>query len=137
VIVTTCPCCNSLVRVERDDTLEIVRIAKPVPGEEWKPTPTPHPKPQPEPIPLDVAKAVRSAVEEKARLVIERVGYAHGFTLPELRSTSRAADLVAARWAAAAAARSETEASLPQIGRLLNRDHSTILHALRKIGATA
>jgi hypothetical protein len=134
--VTTCPCCDSLVRVEEDETLGIVRIAKPRPGDEWRPRKvarrTPPPLPM-EPVPLDVA----TSVDDEAREVIERVAGEHGFTLGVLRSPSRSPRLVRARWAAMAAARSETDASLPQIGRILNRDHTTVLHGLRRMEASA
>lgn len=53
-----------------------------------------------------------------------------GFTLAELRSPSRKRPLVSARRAVASAAH-EAGFSYMAIGRVLNRDHSTIIYALR------
>jgi hypothetical protein len=45
----------------------------------------------------------------------------------------QASEIVLARHLAVAAAASETGRSLPAIGRIFHRDHTTILHAVRKI----
>lgn len=50
-----------------------------------------------------------------------------------MRGPSRAAPIVAARWMAIAALRARGW-SLPRIGRELNRDHTTVLYALRRMG---
>jgi hypothetical protein len=134
--IAQCPCCYSMVRIEDDGSLAIVRIAKPEPGSEWRPRRGPRRSPAPvvhEPVPLP-APSSPSEIDVQALQVVERVAVEQGFSLAELRSTSRSARLVRARWAAMAAARSETEASLPQLGRILNRDHTTVLHGLRRVG---
>jgi chromosomal replication initiation ATPase DnaA len=61
----------------------------------------------------------------------------------DLRADCRKPALVRARWRIAEAARAvphpeypaQPRFSLPEIGRALNRDHTTILHGLRKVGA--
>ena len=66
----------------------------------------------------------------------------HDIPIRLLRSNRRTPDLIQARWQIAAAARSikakvgayPHRFSLTQIGRALNRDHTTILHGLRKAG---
>lgn len=56
-------------------------------------------------------------------------------TLPQLLSERRDAALVEARQAAWLLARELTTASLPAIGRAFRRDHSTVLHGLRRAAA--
>jgi hypothetical protein len=124
----SCPVCQSLVRVEIG--LEAVRVAHV--GLEIVSVNQALPAMEPVPTRLSPHRPHRAAVE-----VITRVARENDFTLSDLRSPSRATQLVAARYAAAAAAREETDASLPAIGRILNRDHSTILHGLRRLEAAA
>ncbi len=128
--LTKCPCCNSIVRVIPDEAkLEIVKIAKPRSEERWVPAPRP-PLPRRVPLPSPERARARNHTDRGAIAVIERVGAEHGFDLAELRSPQRLPALVKARAAAALAARQETTASLPQIGRILNRHHTTVLHHL-------
>lgn len=49
-------------------------------------------------------------------------------------SEARTADVVAARSEAIALVHLHTQGSLPAIGKLFNRDHTTVLHTLRKLG---
>ena len=56
-----------------------------------------------------------------------------GFSLDDLRSDRRHADLVLVRQHAIWLGCELTEQSMPQIGRFFGRDHTTILHAYRKI----
>jgi hypothetical protein len=129
--LTTCPCCNSVVRVVPDEArLEIVRIAKPTADEVWRPAARPRPY---NALPAPVLAARLGTIEAAAIEVITRVADEEGFSLDELRHHSRAVELVATRWRAAKAAREETGASLPQIGRILDRHHTTVLHGLRQI----
>lgn len=66
-----------------------------------------------------------------ARLTV-RAATAHGFTLSALRSDSRKRSLFRCRQSIATQAREEGF-SFPQIGRALNRDHSTVVHAVRTV----
>ena len=56
-----------------------------------------------------------------------------GFSLEDLRSERRSADLVLVRQHAAWLGRKLTRQSAAQIGRFLSRDHTTILHAQSRI----
>ncbi len=49
----------------------------------------------------------------------------------EITASGRQPAIVLARWAYMAAARELTGASLPAIGRVIHRDHTTVLHGLR------
>ena len=73
-------------------------------------------------------------VPNRIKPVIGTVTKYYGVSLCDLVSRRRGA-LVRPRQAAMYLARTLTECSLPAIGRLLNRDHSTILHGCRKIAA--
>jgi hypothetical protein len=133
--VATCPCCNSTVRVIGEARLEAITMTKPGAGERWMPPISRRVAPVTLPVPS--ITATRDRIDRDAIGVIERVAEEEGFSLAELRSPQRLPELVIARRRAAVAARSETHASLPQIGRILNRDHSTVLHHLRRAGAAA
>lgn len=69
------------------------------------------------------------------------VANAHNITLAELRGPSRKKHLVRARREFCAMARAIRDErfqghyrfSLPQIGRALNRDHTTVIHALKAV----
>jgi hypothetical protein len=65
------------------------------------------------------------------RIKIE-VAAKHGLTVAELMGHSHRRGIVAARQEASYRAAAETKLSYPQIGRLLNRDHTTILHGIRR-----
>lgn len=123
---TTCPACNSEIRFE-DGRVEIVRIEKPSASEIYT-----------TPVPIYRATPARRRVEAaRARAVIIRIAAEAGLSLDEISSPSRRPELVAVRRRAASAARNETWASLAQIGRILNRDHSTIHAGLRQLETAA
>ena len=56
------------------------------------------------------------------------------FSIEELTGISRTRDLVLARQIAMYLCRELTQESLPDIGRKFSRDHTTVMHAERKIG---
>lgn len=66
------------------------------------------------------------------RQIVIEVATKHGFTVNEMVSHRRARPLVIARHEAMWRCFKETPCSLPQIGRLFDRDHTTVLHAIRK-----
>lgn len=70
--------------------------------------------------------------ESIARGIAERVAVRYGYDLAELRGPSRKQDRVTVRRAIACLLRQEGF-SLPVIALVLNRDHATILHGLRRI----
>jgi chromosomal replication initiator protein len=55
-----------------------------------------------------------------------------GITIEELRSSSRAAGVAWARQVAMYLARELTDATLPAIGRAFDRNHTTVMHAVRR-----
>lgn len=70
-----------------------------------------------------------------AREIISRIGAVHGYTLAQITSPRVEKKLVQARFdAIKAVADARPDLSLPQIGRIFNRDHTSILHALKKRG---
>lgn len=76
----------------------------------------------------------RDRAVDRARQIISDTARAAGFDLALLRCSARRLDLVEVRYEAAAAAYLETEAPLIEIARILNRNHSTVLHGLRQLG---
>lgn len=65
--------------------------------------------------------------------VIEEVAERHGVPLRHVLSRRRDRHIVAARHAAIRELRERFDGdSLPNIARLFNRDHTSIVHALRK-----
>lgn len=67
-----------------------------------------------------------------AAAILASVARHHGFTVAELKSARRVKKVVLARQEAAYRIISETPLSYPQVGKLLHRDHTTILHAVAK-----
>ena len=69
------------------------------------------------------------------RRIIGRVAAKHGFKAADIVGPRRGSELIAARFAAVAAvAEAHPKMSQPQLGKHFNRDHTTILHALRRLG---
>jgi chromosomal replication initiation ATPase DnaA len=69
------------------------------------------------------------------RGIIAEVALAHRVTVEDILGSSRAAPLVKARHEAMIEVAIRRPAfSLPQIGRCFSRDHTTVLHVLRKYG---
>lgn len=72
---------------------------------------------------------------DRSRRIVETIAAHYGVTAAGIRGSRRGAPLIEARQAAHSALWIETTMSLPQIGRMLNRDHTTILHSIRRTGA--
>ncbi len=70
-----------------------------------------------------------------ARQIIQQVAAAHGFTTEDVVGGGLKKKLVQARFdAIKAVADGRPDLSLPQIGHIFNRDHTSIIHALKKRG---
>lgn len=68
------------------------------------------------------------------KVIISLVAAKHGVTAADIVGPSRTRKIVAARHEAIGVVYTHCrQVSLPAIGRLFNRDHTTILHALRKL----
>jgi chromosomal replication initiation ATPase DnaA len=109
-LTTQCPACHSTLRIDGDE-LAIVSVTKPTLAERWFPA------------------------RHRPERAVAEVCLRSGVRLSELRSPSRKARLVRVRWKAMRAAR-DAGASVSEIGRLLNRDHSTVIYGLNKVEAT-
>ncbi len=71
-----------------------------------------------------------------ASLIIDHTADMFGFTVDQLTGGSRQRPLVDARQIAMYVTRNSTDMSYPQIGKSFgNRDHTTVMHAVRKIEA--
>ncbi len=71
-----------------------------------------------------------------AAWIIELTAEMFGFTVDQLTSGSRQRPLVDARQVAMYVTRNSTDLSYPEIGKAFgNRDHTTVMHAVRKIEA--
>jgi chromosomal replication initiator protein len=79
--------------------------------------------------------AVRAVIEADLpmEIIIRTVSAFTGISVRDIRSDRRQAPIVRARFIAVHLCREFTSASLPVIGRMLGgRDHTTIIHALRR-----
>lgn len=88
--------------------------------------------------PRDVLSlASRPPRKKMAREIIQNMARKHGLSIEAILSHRRQKHIVAARHEAIYLISEETDMSLPQIGRIMgDRDHTTILHAIRKWRAT-
>ena len=66
--------------------------------------------------------------------IMAQVASYFGLTLEDLRGSSRSRVLVTARQIAMYLCRELTSMSLPEIGKEFNKDHTTVMHANKKIG---
>lgn len=69
--------------------------------------------------------------------VLARVCKARGVALTTLKSKNRHASVVRARQEAMYLLRTHTPLSYPEIGRLLNRDHTTCMYGAEMVGFDA
>lgn len=83
----------------------------------------------PAPWPSFVVPETWPVARGKAHVIIAMVARKAGMTVDEMRSARRNKDIVLARRVAVAVLLRFTRLSLPQVGRLLGRDHTTIMHA--------
>lgn len=67
------------------------------------------------------------------RQIIEAVATLHGVSIDEILGASRLPHICRARWTAMRELR-DRRFSTPAIGALLNRDHTTVIHGLRRAG---
>lgn len=69
---------------------------------------------------------------QSANLIMDEVRQKHGLTRIEFMSSRHARELIEARHEAWFRLRNETTLSYPQIGRLFNRDPSTVMHGAKR-----
>lgn len=73
----------------------------------------------------------------KIQHVVQAVISFYGISIDEIKSDRRCRRITRPRMVAAYLARTLTTASWGQIGRVLRRDHTTIMYACKKLGPTA
>lgn len=84
------------------------------------------------PIVRDVLSVGSVASPFKWRHIVEDVAEKHGVSFETMKGDNRRKGVTAARFEVCARLYAETGMSLPQIGRLLNKDHTTVLHGIRR-----
>jgi chromosomal replication initiation ATPase DnaA len=86
------------------------------------------------PQPLEEDKLVLPyASANKIKMICKYVGAIYGFTVNDIMSARRTLKLVEARHIACYVSRHATRYSYPQIGRAINRDHSSVIHGVCQI----
>lgn len=70
--------------------------------------------------------------EQRLRSIIEETGDWHGFSYVEMMSVGRQRALCNARFEAMWRCAAETTRSLPEIGRAFQKDHTSVLHGIRR-----
>lgn len=70
------------------------------------------------------------------RALIARIADVYGVTVADVLGESRTLTIARARHAVIAELRTNFGFSLPEIGRIVGRDHTTVLAALRKCGVS-
>lgn len=65
--------------------------------------------------------------------LVAQIARTHGLTAADLIGPSKVRSVCIVRWRAMKALRDKGR-SLSSIGRILNRDHTTVLHGLRRAG---
>src|SRR5258708_18370154 len=78
----------------------------------------------------DLAAAVAAARRLRFTVEVEQIAAAAGVTVEQVRGRGKGRELVEVRRIVAAYLR-RRGCSLPEIGRVLNRDHTSVLHLLR------
>ena len=78
----------------------------------------------------DLVAAVAAARRLRFAIEVEQIAGAAGLTVEQVRGRGKGRELVEVRRIVAAYLRSRG-CSLPEIGRVLNRDHTSVLHLLR------
>lgn len=85
------------------------------------------------PAALDQEPETPAAIRPFVHEIVEAACVAFDISLRDVMSERRDRVAARARQAAMFLAKEMTPLSLPQIGRLLNRDHTTVIHAARVI----
>jgi chromosomal replication initiation ATPase DnaA len=83
----------------------------------------------------EMSLAADRALDSRPEQILREVAFRHGIDVAAIIGPDRYEEIVAARHEAAFEIRARCRLSTPGIGRLLNRDHQTIIHAIRKVAA--
>lgn len=82
---------------------------------------------------VGVPSVVRLTDTDRVALVVAVVGGERGHTPDEIYGLSRELRLLHTRWLCWSVAREITGLSYPYLGRLFDRDHSTVMHGLNQL----
>lgn len=74
-------------------------------------------------------------LDAKVQAIIAAVGDAESVHVNEIMGERRTARIAAARQLAMAIIRRDTNLSLVEVGEIFNRDHGTVIHALKAVAA--
>lgn len=85
---------------------------------------------------LNRARPTALAEVRLATRFAAKVAYETGISVAAMRGPSRKSDIVRARWAAMYAMR-QAGHSFPSIGRFFNRDHTSVIHAIKAMEGRA
>ncbi len=86
-----------------------------------------------------IMRAVRDLIRNSdsfmpsPEIIIEETAKCYGVEISDIMSTSRTAKVTLARQISMYIIRSMTQLSLPDIGRVFGRDHTTVMHSLEKV----
>lgn len=65
--------------------------------------------------------------------ILRSVAHKHGLSVQDLKGVSRKCHIKKARWEAMFEIRHNTDMTFQNIGKIFNRDHSTIMYAVKKL----
>jgi len=82
---------------------------------------------------LDTMPLAPIAQESNAELIASLVAVSYRLTLDDLKYGDKTARILEARQVAQWVLRRQLRLSFPEIGRVMNRDHSTVMHSCRAI----
>ena len=88
-----------------------------------------------DPAAYDVALPTPPMVRSRAESIAYEVASRAGLRVEDLKGANRKRQYSWPRQVAMTRIRRETGLSLPEIGRLFRRDHTTVLHAIRAVDA--
>ena len=89
--------------------------------------------------PDTVMRAVRDLIRNSdsfmpsPEVIIEETGKCYGIEVSDIMSSSRTKEVTMARQVSMYIIRQLTKLSLPEIGRVFGRDHTTVIHSLEKV----
>lgn len=94
----------------------------------------PRVEPSPAAAPPAVVQVANAPASRFASDIMDWAARLAGVTIADLMETSMKQQIVRARMVAYGMLYGQRRRSLPQIGALMRKDHTTVLHALRKVG---
>jgi len=85
--------------------------------------------------PLSQAALIISPSSQTGHRILEQVAARHGLCSNLILGKCRSAEIVEARWEVFWRLRHELGWSYPRIGKFMNKDHSTAIHACQRMAA--